>query len=103
MFPEFCLQDSWTRFENEFDGGLCKPEIDSIAHISGHKKCVKLRQEPSLEHCVTLDPEPQCDDETHGEILNTVFKKKGETEMQTESRILFPERSQQTTNQGNQS
>ena len=56
-----------------------------------------------MEHCVTLDPEPQCDDETHGEILNTVFKKKGETEMQTESRILFPERSQQTTNQGNQS
>ena len=62
-----------------------------------------MRQEPSLEHCVTLDPEPQCDDETHGEILNTVFKKKAETEMQTESRILFPERSQQTSNQGNQS
>lgn len=61
-----------------------------------------MRQEPSLEHCVTLDPEPQCDDETHGEILNTVFKK-AETEMQTESRILFPEQSQQTANQGNQS
>ena len=60
-----------------------------------------MRQEPSLEHCVTLDPEPQCDDETHGEILNTVFKE-AETEMQTESRILFPERSQQTANQGNQ-
>ena len=55
-----------------------------------------------MEHCVTLDPEPQCDDETHGEILNTVFKK-AETEMQTESRILFPEQSQQTANQGNQS
>ena len=101
MFLEFFLQASWTRFENEFDGGLCKPEIDSIAHISGHKNCVKLRQERSLEHCVTLDPEPQCDDETHGEILNTVFKK-AETEIQTESSILFPERSQQTANQGNQ-
>ena len=62
-----------------------------------------MRQEPSFEHCVTLDPEPQCDDETHGEILNTVFKKKVETELQTESRILFPERIQQTANQGNQS
>ena len=61
-----------------------------------------MRQEPSLEHCVTLDPEPQCDDETHGEILKTVFKE-SETEMQTESRILFPEQSQQTANQGNQS
>ena len=59
-----------------------------------------MRQEPSLEHCVTLDPEPQCDDETHGEILSTVFKKKAETEMQSESRILFPDRSQQTANQG---
>ena len=55
-----------------------------------------------MEHCVTLDPEPQCDDETHGEILNTVFKE-AETEMQTESHILFPERSQQISNQGNQS
>ena len=55
-----------------------------------------------MEHCVTLDPEPQCDDETHGEILKTVFKE-SETEMQTESRILFPEQSQQTANQGNQS
>ena len=53
-----------------------------------------------MEHCVTLDPEPQCDDETHGEILSTVFKKKAETEMQSESRILFPDRSQQTANQG---
>ena len=59
-----------------------------------------MRQEPSLEHCVTLDPEPQCDDETHGEILSTVFKKKAETEMQSESRILFPEQIQQTANQG---
>ena len=47
----------------------------------------------------TLDPEPQCDNEIHGEILNTVFKN-AETELQTESQILLPERSQQTANKG---
>ena len=73
--PSGCLENSWSQIKTEFDGSQCpEPEVaQSISHIFGHEKCIKRREEPSHGHCVTLQPEPDCLEETHSKILNTIF------------------------------